>query len=193
MDVTLNIIGGISNDVRRRIDSKFMSMDMRDATMYLGVVYEKLACVLQYELSERRLGVIRAISSIYGVVEDSSIVNAIVEKILIMLEGKEVITFDCFGEHRWRISCGIDIDEDLKKLVDSLIRENVKVGSYADWRNISIKDFEFSGESITIKEFKLSNLSICIKEWGTIRYNELTEKLRAINENDESEVVGDDW
>lgn len=116
------------------ITKTFLEPSCGDGQFLVRILFRKLIQVKKIPKEKRQLTLVKAVSSIYGVdIQPDNIIKARRRMTNIILGNKET-SFDLNGkpDAEIQIDLGIDITEQLKKVIDYILNANIIVGNTID-------------------------------------------------------------
>lgn len=126
-----------------------------DGQFLIRLLERKLNRVKNYPVEERELALVKAVSSLYGVDIQKKNVNACKNRMLDIIYGKEVETFDLSGTNKIQVNIGIEITNTVKDIVYSVINANIIEGNALE--SIGFNEYEFKGDRVRTQNFYLGS------------------------------------
>ena len=147
-----------------------------DGQFLIRLLERKLNRVKNYPIEERELALIKAVSSLYGVDIQIKNVEACKKRMLDIIFGKEVETFDLSGANKIKIDLGIEITDRVKGVVESIINANIIEGNTLE--TTTMYKYEFNGKNVRTRQFEFTPNSEFSYNWKNyVDYNEIASIL----------------
>lgn len=147
-----------------------------DGQFIIRLLSRKLERVAKLPVEERELALIKTISSIYGVDIQKNNVTKCKKRMLDIILGKEVKTFDLSSTNRIKIDLGIEITSRLKDIVESIINANIIEGNTLE--KTKMYEYEFKGKNVRTRQFEFTPNNEFSYNWKNyVYYNEIASIL----------------
>lgn len=168
---------GLSEEdkARKYIENTVLEPSCGDGQFLIRILYRKLEAVKKLPVEERELAIVKAFCSIYGVdIQEDNVIESR-ERMLALLNGQEVETFDNKEPRQLFISIGdlgVDVseDSDLYKAAEFITKANIVLGNTLvtaqslynndtpnDKRTVIFNDWDFKGDKVTATAKYLSD------------------------------------
>ena len=196
--------GDISDE--EYISKTYLEPACGDGQFLIRLLERKLKRVKNLPEEQREFALIKAVASIYGVDIQSDNIGDIETRgkkrseqssrgrMLKIIEGKEVRTFDLDGKDRIiKVDLGIELKDKVKKAIKSILNANIVVGNTLDKTNrVKMFEYKFNDEgTVQVNEFELG-VENGSEQWSKeVAYTEL-RSLLSKNE-DTTDDSNDSW
>ena len=158
-----------------------------DGQFLIRLLSRKLERVAKLPVEERELALVKAISSIYGVDIQDDNVNRSRERMLNIIEGKAVPTFDLNNDNEIQIDLGIDINSKLKKLLKEILEENIILGNTLE--TVELFEYKFELDQVQVRKFNIIEPDDLYKWSKKVKYIKLGELLTE-QKNNNNDIDG---
>lgn len=167
--------GNISDE--EYISKTYIEPACGDGQFLIRLLSRKLERVAKLPIEEREITLIKAVSSIYGVdIQDDNVKNSI-KRMLSIIEGKEVTTFDLDGNNTIQIDLGISANSRLKSAVESILNANIVVGNTLE--TVNLYEYRFKGNNVRVRKFEVGHLADDLYPWKEyVHYSEIASILK---------------
>ena len=186
IDLVDNELKKDGTDPNAYIDKTWLEPACGDGQFLIRILYRKLEAVKELPIEQRPLAIVRSLSTIYGVdIQEDNVVQAR-ERMLKLLCGKPVETFDINSRYDICIDTGVEIKDKLELAVNHILERNIQRGDTLKPEELKLTEWKFSGEDVSTKTFMLSALNEPIQEFNTVNYLDLPSRLNGASDNDEA-------
>ena len=186
IDLVDNELKKDGTDPNAYIDKTWLEPACGDGQFLIRILYRKLEAVKELPIEQRPLAIVRSLSTIYGVdIQEDNVVQAR-ERMLKLLCGKLVETFDINSRYDICIDTGVEIKDKLELAVNHILERNIQRGDTLKPEELKLTEWKFSGEDVSTKTFMLSALNEPIQEFNTVNYLDLPSRLNGASDNDEA-------
>lgn len=166
--------GNISDE--EYISKTYLEPACGDGQFIIRLLSRKLERVTKLPVGERELALIKTISSIYGVDIQDDNVTKCKKRMLDIIFGKEVETFDLSGTNKIKIDLGIEITDMVKGVIESIINANIIEGNTLE--TTTMYEYEFKGKNVRTRQFEFTPNSEFSYNWKNyVDYNEIASIL----------------
>ena len=165
-----------------------------DGQFLIRILSRKLEKVAKMPLENRRLALVKAVSSIYGVdIQSDNVINSRL-RMKEIIKGNEVETFDLKNKTNViKIDLGIELTPALDYTIDVILNNNIIHGdtlnpdgnSEMGTAPIIMNEYIFNGENLTINQCRFSTLDMTDKTLGPVNYLDIGSILSKDGYSDE--------
>lgn len=169
------------------ISKTFLEPACGDGQFLIRILYRKLEKVIKLPVEDRALALIKALTSIYGVdIQEDNIIAAR-ERMLDIIMGKKVKTFDIDSTNVIEINIGINITDELLETIKYILDKNIVVGNTLEAQSVKLNEYKFRGEAVEVVVSTLDPTPWTIVEHEPVHYTKLhtIDDTQEANEDDE--------
>jgi SAM-dependent methyltransferase len=169
------------------ISKTFLEPACGDGQFLIRILYRKLEKVIKLPVEDRALALIKALTSIYGVdIQEDNIIAAR-ERMLDIIMGKKVKTFDIDSTNVIEINIGINITDELLETIKYILDKNIVVGNTLEAQSVKLNEYKFRGEAVEVVVSTLDPTPWTIIEHEPVHYTKLhtIDDAQGADENDE--------
>jgi type I restriction-modification system DNA methylase subunit len=157
------------------ISKTFLEPSCGDGQFLIRILYRKLLKVKELPANEQKLALLKSLSTIYGVdIQKDNVIRSR-ERMLKLVKGEEVETFDIEGTNKVQLKLdSIDFDETFINTIKYIIDTNIIHGDTLDTNNpVIITEWQFNGDKVKATEFALNELAFSLDTFEECSVNEL--------------------
>ena len=160
-----------------------------DGQFLIRILYRKLEVISKLPEEKRQLALVKALTTIYGVdIQEDNVLKSR-DRMMNIIKGLPVSTFDIKEPKVFdiQIDCGVTITPELETVLSFILKENIITGNTLTPENLTIKEFRFDGEDVEILHFTLSNLQFEVNREPSVHYMNLGKISETAQENEDDD------
>ena len=174
------------------IEKTYLEPACGDGQFLIRILSRKLEKVASMPIENRTMALLKAVSTIYGVdIQEDNVIEAR-KRMLKIIFGEDVDTFDLNNKTNIiKIDTGVEMTDAIKSAAESIVNHNIIAGNTLEpdgnmeTKPIMINEYIFDNENITINQVYFSKLNDTVNKIGPIHYSKLSESLESNGYTDE--------